>query len=138
MIDSENTSLIPSNIETLFNSKKWEDKKEGMIQIFKMISTDDKIINSIDNIMIIYTYIRKQIKNDEKILEICFGENEKGLCPKQSLLEWLVNNTDKLTHLENYGSTNKTTQENRKKLFNGSETKRNEALNLISLNFEFH
>ena len=45
MIDSENTSLIPSNIETLFNSKKWEDKKEGMIQIFKMISTDDKIIN---------------------------------------------------------------------------------------------
>ncbi len=63
MIDSENTSLIPSNIETLFNSKKWEDKKEGMIQIFKMISTDDKIINSIDSIMIIYTYIRKQIKN---------------------------------------------------------------------------
>lgn len=45
----------------------------------------------------------KPIKNDEKILEICFGENEKGLCPKQSLLEWLVNNTDKLIHLANYG-----------------------------------
>lgn len=78
----------------------------------------------------------KPIQTDEEILEICFGENEKGLCPKQSLLEWLVNNTDKLTHLDNYGSSNKITQENRKQLFNGSETKKNEALSLIRSNPE--
>ena len=111
---------------------KHDSTKTRVSPLMKEIGKDKNKINLLFSLLPKI----KPIKNDEKILEICFGENEKGLCPKQSLLEWLVNNTDKLIHLANYGSTNKTTQENRKQLFNGSETKKNEALNLIRSNPE--
>ncbi len=106
---------------------KRDSTKTRVIPLIETIGKDKSKLNLLFSLLPKI----KPIQNNEEILEICFGKNEKGLCPKQSLLEWLVNNTDKLTHIDNYDSNNKTTLENRKELFNGSETKKNEALNLI-------
>lgn len=104
-----------------------DSTKTRVTPLMKTIGKDKNKIN------LLFSLLPKiqPIHDDEEILEICFGENEKGLCPKQSLLEWLVKNTDKLTQLDNFGSNSKTTQERRRQLFNGSESKKNEALRLI-------
>lgn len=109
---------------------KKDSTKTRVIPLMKAIGKDKSKINLLFSL---FPKI-KPIQNNETILEICFGENEKSLCPKQSLLEWLVNNTDKLTQLENYGSNSQITKKNRRLLFNGSEEKKQEALKLIKDN----
>lgn len=56
------------------------------------------------------------------------------MCPKQELLEWCINNLDKLTIPKNYGTKTESTQEIRKELFSGSEARKQEALELIKQN----
>ena len=76
----------------------------------------------------------KPIESNNQNIDVWYGSNEKGLCPKQGLLEWCIYNLDKLTIPKNFGTKTKSTQEKRRQLFSGSETLRHEALKLIRQN----
>ena len=76
----------------------------------------------------------RPIEADNKNIEIYYGTKEKALCPKQELLEWCINNLDKLTIPKNYGTKTKSTREKREQLFSGSESLKQEALKLIKQN----
>lgn len=96
----------------------------------------NSIGNNIEQINILFSLLpkMKQISKGDKIIEICYGNNEKKICPKQELLEWYVNNVAQLTKVKNYGTKSLTTRKNRELLFNNDETKKKEAINLIRKN----
>lgn len=76
----------------------------------------------------------RPIEANNKKIEIYYGTKEKALCPKQELLEWCILNLDKLSIPKNFGTKTKSTREKRRQLFSGSETLKQEALQLIREN----
>lgn len=104
--------------------------KTRVVPLMDTIKNSKNLINELFDL---FQGVQK-ISDDDEILEICYGDKEKELCPKQELLEWCVNNPDKLLRPENFGSKNAETQQNRKELLSGLQAKKNEALELIRKN----
>ena len=111
---------------------KFDSTKTRVIPLMEYLGKSTEKLNRLFSLL--DTNKIKKIDEDDSVIHINFGSNEIKLCPKQELLEWYVKNYDKLTKVENYGSSNKETQENRKAILEGSKEKIEEALKLIKEN----
>ena len=111
-------------IRGLYNSTKTR-----VIPLMDTIENDKGNINKLFSLM---DGIEKI--SSEETIKVFYGKKEKGLCPKQSILEWYINNLNKLKCVKDFGSKNEETKQNRRILFSGSEEKKKEALSLIREN----
>ena len=57
-------NILPENILNNFITAKWEDKKEGLIQINNyLINSNDSNLKNDNNLFELYTFIKEQLKN---------------------------------------------------------------------------
>ena len=97
----------------------------------------DYLGKNVDRINQFLSLFGRNVQINDNIKDICYGKKTDGHKGEQSipapisLLEWYVNNSDKLAQEENkqnkYGNPSKETIECRKRFFNGDNEKIEEA-----------
>lgn len=97
--------------------------------LFDFIGSD---IDKLNQFLELFPDTNKRI-NQNSLIEIRYGDNEKKIKPPKSILIWMLENLDTLNKVKNYGvkNINSETYKKRSELFSGNRLLINEAINTI-------
>ncbi|RZL50772.1 MAG: hypothetical protein EOP00_02640 [Pedobacter sp.] len=109
---------------------KYNSSKTRVTPLFNKIGSDDSMLNELFKL---FKYKVPKFEN-ESVLEICYGKNEKRIPAPKSMLTWMLNNLSELNKLPNYGIKNNESQSyiKRKLLFAGDSKTLKEAIDAVS------
>jgi len=95
----------------------------------------DFIDSDVDKLNQLFGLFKRKIPKIEEnsIIEIRYGDNEKKIPPSRSLLIWMLQNLKELNNVKNFGVDNKNTEtyQKRKSLFSGDKKILNDAIKII-------
>ncbi len=97
--------------------------------LFDYINSD---IEKLNRFLGLFTNNNKRI-NQNSLIEICYGNNEKKISPPKSILIWMLQNINTLNKVKNYGAKNinSETYKKRSELFSGNIKLKEDAIKII-------
>ena len=108
------------------------EKNSSLTRVKPLFDFIDSDIDKLNRFLELFQDNNKRI-NQDSLIEIRYGENEKKIPPPKSILIWILENINTLNKVKNFGvkNINSETYKKRSELFSGNRKLINEAINII-------